>query len=145
MNKWFLPLCILFSIVVNAQSFTTSYDHRAILVEDLDVSVDFYMEVLQFKEIENKTEQAHIRWLATGPGNSLHIIEESGHKNKEVKGVHMAFRVDDLDAFVAHLKTIGLYFENWQGVAKTTNPRPDGIRQVYFQDPDGYWIEVNGI
>jgi len=21
--------------------------------------------------------------------------------------------------------------------------RPDGIQQIYFQDPDGYWIEVN--
>ena len=25
---------------------------------------------------------------------------------------------------------------------KVTN-RPDGIHQIYFQDPDGYWIEVN--
>jgi len=21
--------------------------------------------------------------------------------------------------------------------------RPDGVRQIYFQDPDGYWLEVN--
>tara|TARA_R110000868_G_scaffold1389_10_gene10744 strand:+ start:3320 stop:3502 length:183 start_codon:yes stop_codon:yes gene_type:complete len=21
--------------------------------------------------------------------------------------------------------------------------RPDGVKQIYLQDPDGYWIEVN--
>ena len=21
--------------------------------------------------------------------------------------------------------------------------RPDGIQQIYFRDPDGYWIEMN--
>jgi lactoylglutathione lyase len=26
---------------------------------------------------------------------------------------------------------------------QTAGLRPDGVRQIYFQDPDGYWIEVN--
>ena len=34
-------------------------------------------------------------------------------------------------------------FETWTGVPLETNDRPDGVKQVYFQDPDGYWIEVN--
>jgi catechol-2,3-dioxygenase len=21
--------------------------------------------------------------------------------------------------------------------------RPDGVKQIYFQDPEGYWIEIN--
>jgi catechol 2,3-dioxygenase-like lactoylglutathione lyase family enzyme len=26
---------------------------------------------------------------------------------------------------------------------RAVTTRPDGIKQIYFQDPDGYWIEVN--
>ena len=25
------------------------------------------------------------------------------------------------------------------------NIRADGIKQIFFQDPDGYWIEVNSV
>jgi lactoylglutathione lyase len=25
------------------------------------------------------------------------------------------------------------------------NIRADGVKQIFFQDPDGYWIEVNSI
>ena len=28
-------------------------------------------------------------------------------------------------------------------VVGTSPVRPDGVHQLYFQDPDGYWIEVN--
>jgi lactoylglutathione lyase len=26
---------------------------------------------------------------------------------------------------------------------KGVTRRPDGIRQIYFQDPDGHWLEIN--
>jgi hypothetical protein len=42
-----------------------------------------------------------------------------------------------------HLEASNVPFENWPGEAGTTNSRPDGIKQIYLQDPDGYWIEVN--
>jgi hypothetical protein len=28
---------------------------------------------------------------------------------------------------------------------KTYSIRADGVKQLYFKDPDGYWIEVNNI
>jgi lactoylglutathione lyase len=33
-------------------------------------------------------------------------------------------------------------YRNFAGNGKVTD-RPDGVHQVYLQDPDGYWIEVN--
>jgi len=33
-------------------------------------------------------------------------------------------------------------YRNFAGDSKVTM-RPDGVRQIYLQDPDGYWIEVN--
>lgn len=41
------------------------------------------------------------------------------------------------------LRSKNVKFENWPGEANTTNTRPDGIKQIYLQDPDGYWIEIN--
>jgi lactoylglutathione lyase len=31
------------------------------------------------------------------------------------------------------------------GLAKrwTITTRVDGVKQIYFKDPDGYWIEIN--
>ena len=34
-------------------------------------------------------------------------------------------------------------FGNLAGERGRLHTRADGIRSVYLQDPDGYWIEVN--
>ena len=34
-------------------------------------------------------------------------------------------------------------YVNFKGEERKMTTRPDGVKQVYFQDPDGYWIEVN--
>ncbi len=34
-------------------------------------------------------------------------------------------------------------YSDWPGKPNTVNIRADGIKQIYFQDPDGYWLEVN--
>jgi catechol 2,3-dioxygenase-like lactoylglutathione lyase family enzyme len=36
-----------------------------------------------------------------------------------------------------------IWFGNFPGITNTITTRPDGIKQIYFKDPDGYWIEVN--
>ena len=41
------------------------------------------------------------------------------------------------------LKDNNIPFENGKGEKNTITNRPDGVKQIYFQDPDGYWIEVN--
>ena len=34
-------------------------------------------------------------------------------------------------------------YENWQGQKMQVTKRVDGVFQIYFKDPDGYWIEIN--
>lgn len=123
--------------------FQASFDHYAINVDDLDRSIGFYQQVFALDEITNGTGKENIRWLSLGEGMGLHIIETDRSELRLQKGVHLAIAVARFDEFVAHLRDIGVNFETWQGVPFETNSRPDGVRQVYLQDPDGYWIEVN--
>ncbi|NER15967.1 VOC family protein [Spongiivirga citrea] len=130
--------------VLSAQEIEVQFDHEAILVKDLSESAQFYMNVIGLKEIEDGTGLDHIRWFSLGNNTELHIIEDKNHKQADVKGVHFALRVNDLDMFIKHLQKQKIGFENWFGKANATNDRPDGIRQVYLKDPSGYWIEING-
>lgn len=123
--------------------FQASFDHYAINVDDLDRSVDWYRQVFGLEEITNGTGKDHIRWLSLGNGMSLHVIESDRSQLRLQKGVHLAIAVGEFDAFVDQLRELELPFESWQGEPLESNDRPDGVRQVYLKDPDGYWIEVN--
>ncbi len=143
--KALFPLLLLFfSFSTLAQKMEIKLDHYAILVQDLDKSCDFYQKIIGLKEIEDQTKKDHIRWFSMGKKAELHIIESKEYKIPDEKGVHLALRTANLDAFIEHLRANKIPFQNWYGEDNTTNDRPDGIRQVYLTDLDGYWIEING-
>jgi lactoylglutathione lyase len=105
--------------------------------------VAFYQKVLGLQEVHDGTEKDNIRWLSLGNGMSLHVIESDRSQVRLQKGVHLSISVNEFDKFVQHLRDINLQFFSWQGVPMQSNGRPDGVRQVYFKDLDGYWTEVN--
>jgi lactoylglutathione lyase len=45
--------------------------------------------------------------------------------------------------FIEKLKANKIEFENWPGEKGAVTTRVDGVKQIYFKDPDGYWIEIN--
>lgn len=122
--------------------FNLKKDHDALLVKDVNASAKFYNEIFGLKEIPNGGLGDHIRWFELGDKIQFHLIESDERPEKQ-KGFHLALSTDDLDAFMEFLKSKNIHFENWPGEKGTTNTRPDGIKQIYLQDPDGYWIEVN--
>lgn len=122
--------------------FNLKKDHDALLVKDVDASAKFYSEIFGLKEIPNGGLGDHIRWFELGDKIQFHLIESDELPEKQ-KGFHLALSTDDLDAFMEFLKSKNIHFENWPGEKGITNTRPDGIKQIYLQDPDGYWIEVN--
>jgi catechol 2,3-dioxygenase-like lactoylglutathione lyase family enzyme len=119
------------------------FDHYTIKVKDLEKSYTFYTEVLQLNEIENKTRKPTVRWLSVGNSQELHLVEGNSDDIKTNIGVHLAFKVKDLNPIIAHLKNNNITIYSSKGAPNETTIRPDGIMQVYFQDPDEYWIEVN--
>ena len=144
MKTGFFLLIALFSMTLTSaqNSFNLKKDHDAILVKDLDVSANFYANVLSLKEIPNGGLGDHIRWFELKDKVQIHLIESEEIPEKN-KGVHFAISTDNLPGFMEYLKEQNVHFENWPGEMETTNTRPDGIKQIYLQDPDGYWIEVN--
>ncbi len=118
-------------------------DHYAINVQNLEKSVAFYQDVFDLSEIKNGTELDHIRWFRLGENEELHIIEVHPLEKKIPKGVHLALRTDDFLSFRESLKNKNIPYSDWPGKANAVSTRPDGVKQLYIQDPDGYWIEVN--
>lgn len=123
--------------------FNLTFDHYTIKVNNLSVSADFYGTLLGLPEIENRTRKEYIRWFSLGEGCELHIVEGSKEGLETHVGLHLALRLSEFDPFIVHLKKHSIRLHNSKGEPDTITIRSDGIRQVYFQDPDGYWIEVN--
>jgi len=126
-----------------SQSFILTYNHQALLVKNLDVSSAFYSDILKLKEIENLTGLDFIKWFSTGNGTQLHLIKGDTKDIVTNKGVHLAFSTSDLTAFIEYLDIKEINYVNYLGDKQEPNIRADGVKQVYIQDPDGYWIEIN--
>jgi len=140
MRKVVLSLFIcLFSNLVWSQTF----DHMAIVVGDLIESKKFYVDVLGFKNIEDPTGNPLIDWVENARGQQIHMIEGDISAIKLTKSVHYSFSVEVLRPFIANLENRKVSFESWEGESGGITIRPDGVRQIYLQDPNGYWIEIN--
>ena len=122
-----------------------TFNHVALSVADVDRSTAFYREVFGLEEIVNRTEIEGIRWLSLGEGKELHLISVIREPVTLNKAVHFALTTPDFDRFVETLRDAGVGFGSFAGDAGEITLRADGARQVYLQDPDGYWIEVNSV
>lgn len=123
--------------------FNLTFDHYTIKVSDLEVSASFYGDVLGLDEIENRTRKPHIRWFSLGNGTELHVVEGETEEIQTNVGVHLALKLTNFDEFLDHLKSHDVKPHNSKGKPGNITTRADGVRQVYFPDPDDYWIEVN--
>jgi len=122
---------------------TFSFNHIALSVKDVDESIKFYQKVFQFKEIDNTASDSKTRWLSMSEGKELHLIPRPDSEIKVNKAVHFALTTSELNAFVRHLEAIQIAYSDWINNPNKIHIRKDGIRQVYFKDPNGYWLEVN--
>lgn len=143
-----LLIAVVFSGFLRAQetiSPTFTFNHLALSVKNLDRSADFYKNVLNLPEITNRTKMDGIRWFSLGGGKELHLISILKENVATNKAVHFALTTNDFDGFVSTLDKMKIAYSDWPGASHKVNLRADGIKQVYFQDPDGYWIEINSV
>ena len=143
-----LIIALSFSGLLPAQdttSFGFTLNHLALSVKDADRSVEFYKKVLQLREITNKTKMEGIRWVSLADRKELHLISTLKENVNINKAVHLALTTSKFDSFINTLDKMNIAYSDWPGIPNKINIRADGIKQVFFQDPDGYWIEVNSV
>ena len=118
-------------------------NHLAIYVVDLRKSSAFYENIIGLDTIPEPFHDGKHTWFRIGPMSHLHVISGAMAATMHDKNVHLCFRVNSVEEFISRLKKAGIVYEDVPGNKNTVNLRPDGVKQIYFTDPDGYWIEIN--
>lgn len=108
--------------------------HVSINVADTERSLGFYHGVLGMAVLPRPDFPFGGAWLDAGNGRQVHLIEGDVPPNL---GQHVAFRVDDVDATVALLRSAGVDASDAKPVGDTA------IRQAFAQDPDGNLLEFS--
>jgi lactoylglutathione lyase len=118
-------------------------NHIAIYVHELKKSTEFYENILMLKKIEEPFKDGKHTWFTLGPAGQLHLIQGAEASIRRDKNDHLCFSVDSIEDFIANLDKHQVEYTNWPGTEKVPTVRVDGVKQIYFQDPDGHWIEIN--
>lgn len=122
------------------------FNHKALLVNDLKKSGNFYKDILGLEEISVGASQSPSkRWFKIKGGMEIHLISTKENLKPVPKGTHMAFSVENFDFFTEYLTKNQVKYSNWIGDKNKIQIRKDGFKQIFFQDPQGYWLEVNNI
>ena len=129
----------------DSTTFSLTFNHLAISVKDVNRSSEFYKNILKIKEIENRAKLEGVRWFSTEDGKELHLISIIKEPIVLNKAIHIAFTTSNFDAVIKTLNEMNITYSDWPGNLNKINIRADGIKQIFFQDPDGYWIEVNSV
>lgn len=118
-------------------------NHIAVHVSNLNSSKEFYQKIVGLEEIEEPFKDGVHAWYDIGGGGALHIIEAPNVPTQISKVNHLCFSMKDMDSFIKTLQNTDYPFESWVGEKGKVTIRVDGIRQIYIQDPDGMWLEIN--
>ncbi|NKB26040.1 MAG: VOC family protein [Rhodobacteraceae bacterium] len=130
------------------------FHHINFVSGDVDRMHDFYTKVLGLDDMpvahfprteaaDGKGFDGKIRF-ATDGGMQMHLAERAmdiafhnGQVINPLERVHIAFRTDDLPAFLATLDAEGIPYSDY-GTAFSMD-----WHQVFFHDPEGNVIEVH--
>lgn len=118
--------------------------HVAIIASDYAVSRHFYSHILGLRVVHEVYRKARDSWkldLALADGSQIELFSfptpPPRPSRPEASGLrHLAFRVDDLQTAIAHLKTHGVACEPVRIDEYT------GRRFTFFADPDQLPLEL---
>ena len=118
-------------------------NHIALYVVDLKTSTSFYQNIIGLDTIPEPFHDGRHTWFSIGHKSHLHLIQGAKTKTEREKNTHLCFSVASVTDFILVLKKNNIEYENWAGEKGAVTNRVDGVKQIYFKDPDGYWIEIN--
>jgi lactoylglutathione lyase len=132
---------LLMTFSTNAQKPTIN--HIAIYVQDLQKSTHFYTNIIGLDTIPEPFHDGKHTWLSIGNNISLHLVAGAKISKDHEQNSHIALSVSSLIPLLDRLKKEGISYVDAQGKSNAITTRLDGVKQIYFKDPDGYWIEIN--
>ncbi|MDI9365481.1 MAG: VOC family protein [Flavobacterium sp.] len=118
-------------------------NHTAVYVVNLAASKHFYQNIIGLDTIPNPFNDGKHAWFKIGPGIAMHVIEGAQTKKDYYKNQHTCFSVTSVKAFTQLLKKNNIMWEDRDGGKQAITVRVDGVQQIWLQDPDGYWVEIN--
>ncbi len=142
MKRALLFLSLLVCLSARAQT-KARLNHLAIFVSDLTRTTNFYGTLFQLDTIPEPFHDGKHAWYSIAPGVALHVIQGADRPKDYFLNNHMCFSVPSVTEFLEKIKPLKLTFFNARGEAGIITTRVDGVKQVWINDPDGYWIEVN--
>lgn len=143
MNKVLSVFSLLMLLGMASHAQLPQLSHSTIYVTDLDRAVNFYKNVMELPIIPEPFHDGKHVWFKTGPHSQIHVVSGAKQDISHDVSIHTAFSVPSVEEFEKHLDLSGQRYGNWNITAKSIQLRPDGVKQIYLQDPDGYWIEIN--
>ena len=129
----------------------THLEHFLVQTEDLDGTVDWYVNVLGMEEGPHPDFKMPVRWLYVGDVPVLHLtigganVSENrkkylGQQSTATKGSgvvdHVAFRATGLPEMMEHLDAKGIEYTKRQ-------VNDQGLFQLFLIDPNEVKVELN--
>lgn len=118
-------------------------NHIALYTQNLQTSTVFYRDLVGLDTIPEPFHDGKHTWFTIGGNAALHLIEGLGAPVQQNKNTHLCFSVPALEPLIEKLTKAGIHYEDWPGKKSSITTRVDGVHQIYFQDPDGHWLEIN--
>tara|TARA_B100000686_G_C16215332_1_gene677502 strand:+ start:51 stop:434 length:384 start_codon:yes stop_codon:yes gene_type:complete len=117
------------------------YLHTRFRVSDMDLSIQFYKNILGMEVLEQKTSTrgsklAFLKFPNTDSELELCWFPESGNVEVPEDLVHLAFEVENLKNCIFKLRHAKIPIT--EGPIETSN----GTRFIFTEDPDKYEIEL---
>jgi len=144
--KKYISIPLLFCVLVmhaNAQQPKVHINHTAIYVMDIQKIGSFYSNIIGLDTVPEPFHDGKHIWYSTGAHTMLHVIAGATAKKDYYKNQHTCFTVPDFNLFINKLKGLNWVYEDVAGNKNAITTRVDGVHQIWLQDPEGYWIEIN--
>lgn len=140
----------------------TGFFHGGITVKDMETSLKFYRDGLQLEiEFDVINSADYLRTVVALPFSEMRIVylripnsgfvelleyrglerHSASARPCDFGGGHLCLYVDDVDAIVARMHSLG-YASRSPGAVDIVAGPNIGAKVVYLIDPDGYFVEL---
>ncbi len=116
--------------------------HVGLFIRDVDVSKEFYRDVLEFDVVSETEEEGGIRIAMIEKSNCVVELVQLPHYDSYVDGFfnHLAMEVENIEEARTWLEDKGIAFEMEEPAISNVY---NGVKYLMFRGPDGERLEID--